>query len=732
MDRITQEQHADDLEYVIQWLDDCWEAGDDCILPSDVAEWILREFKLDKYASVPNQVYDAMRDGTAKRPGLKQLRPDSEILMKISGAKAKGDKTITHYPLMVSLAKANHELLGVKRAKFLVWLNRVCTEFVGSPKATVPAHTFTADELRIINKDRLPTTGVYPIKGLVIAYKLDGVAIALYYERGVLVRAGLRPHEGDQGEDVTAHVRLIPNIPKKLSLPLTCSIRGEIVCLNRDFEQIQVALAKAGEKSRANARNHAAGVFHKKDPREVADWLAKLYFIGYRIEGLANPPYRTEMEMAKWANSVLKVRFVRVTPFTWDSLAALEKKARKGELEYLVDGAVISVDDLELQEQMGRAGDKATGTPNGRIAWKFAEEEADPVLIAVEWATGRTGAITPVGWFKPVHLAGTTVEKATLHNLGFMTRLRIGEGAQVRVLKSGAIIPKVVGVIKPIKGELRYPTHCPSCGNTTEVRKGSGDNLELVCNNSACPAQSTNMFCNCLRTLGILGVGPVTVELLVSQGLVSQYGDLFSIDIEDVMGAGLSRRQALNVLGGIHMLPNPSAVDDDVKLERLVNRAATKPKHVPLGRFITSLGIPAVGDSTGAALADQFRSLDCILAASAVELAATEGVGEKTAEAIQDFLEAHSAEIKRFATLVIPDPPKTGSLTGKTFCFTGGFPQGKEYWQRAVEAEGGTVKGSVSSRVDFLVVGSDPGDKVNRAENLGIQKIDLATLERML
>lgn len=727
---VTRNQHADDLEYVIRHLDDLWDVGDDCVLPTDVADWILEEFKLDKYHPVPNLVYDMMRDGTKSRPGLKQLRPDSALLAKISGAKRAEFKTIKHYPLMVSLAKANHELPGVKRGKLLVWLGKVCDEFPDWATVSVPAHLFTEAELRVIDKDHLPKTGKYPSKNLVIAYKLDGVAVGLYYEKGKLVRAGLRPHDGDQGEDVTEHVRYVRNIPQELPLPITCSIRGEIVCLKQDFFEVQAELARQNKQLRANERNHAAGALHQKDASKVAE--ARLYFIGYRIESLANPPYATEMDMAKWANAKLKIRFVRVTPFDWSMLKELERKARAGELEYLVDGAVISVNDFEAQEQMGRSGDRNTGTPNGRIAWKFADEQADPVLTTVEWATGRTGRVVPTGWFKPVSLAGTQVQRAVLHNLGFMNRLGIDKGAQVLVLKSGAIIPKVVGVIKRVK-QVNYPKKCPSCGGNTVIRRGTGDNLELCCPNSdTCPAQSMNLFCHCLDTLGCMGIGPSTLTLFVTEGKVAEYADLFSIDVEDVTSCGLSRRQALNVLAGIHLVPNPEAIDDDDKLQKIVERAMTKPKRVSFGRFVTSLGIPSVGTSTGPALAAHFGNLNNLLAASAAELAEVDGIGTKTAEAIQDFLARRRGEIERYAQLVVPESPKTGSLTGKKFCFTGGFPQGKEHWQRAVETLGGTVKGSVSTKVDFLVVGSDPGDKVNKADVLGVRKIDLATLQGML
>lgn len=723
---MSDDQRLDELEGVIVQLDTLYEAGQDCMLPVDTAEWIVKKWKLNRDQPVPDVTYDMMRDLLQKE------RPDSDVFEGPSASQLQHtDKVVKHKPPMTSVNKANHELDGVKRGKFIRWLNSIVQP--GWDMARVPDVNLTEKEIDICRKEHLPTEGRYPRGRLVKSFKLDGVAVGLYYENGILVRAGLRPQKGRDGEDVTQNVKYVRNIPRKLWLPVTCSIRGELVCLKQDFAEVQEQRAKTGQDLRANARNHATGAIRQfKDPPKTAE--GKLYFIGHGIEGLDKPPYKTEIQRAKWANQKLGIRFIRVTPFTWEDLAAMEQIAP--DLEYKVDGAIIAVDDLEIQEQLGRAGDKASGNPNGKIAWKFAEERARPVVKDVEWKTGRTGVVKPVAIFDTVRLAETNVNRATLHNLGYMKRHQIDRGARIIVLKSGAIIPKVVGVIKPIAGTVTYPKKCPSCGASTIVRSSTNDDgeemYELICpNTEACPAQSINKYCNFLKVLGILGVGAHKVALLLESGAVTEYADFFSLTADEAVRCGLSTRQALIVLGGIHMIRKPDALEDG-PLTTAIKQAARKPKIVRLAQFIACLGIPGVGRDTGKALSDYFGTLDAVLGASIDQLSEAEGVGAKTAPAVHAFFKKNRSAILRLSKVLAPEVPKTGKLTGKVFCFTGSHATPRPELEQMVEDRGGQCKGSVSAKVDYLVVGADPGSKVDKAKQLGVPTIDLDQFLAML
>ena len=282
---------------------------------------------------------------------------------------------------------------------------------------------------------------------------MDGVALALYYEDGALARAGLRPRDGINGEDVTEQCQYVDGIPAKLKKRVTCSIRGELICKLKDFDKVQIDLEKAGEKLRANPRNHAAGGIRQfKDPTKTK--RMRLSFIAYTIEAQDNPPYKTELERAKYCNDELGVPYIPTKLFKFENLAKMEAGISK--LDFEVDGVIVGVNNLETQEQLGRHGDPVTGNPKGKIAWKFREEEATPVVKEIEWKTGRTGKVTAVAIFDAVRLAGTNVSRATLHNAGFMQRRQITIGSKISVRKAGKIIPKVTGVVDG-QGEPDFP-----------------------------------------------------------------------------------------------------------------------------------------------------------------------------------------------------------------------------------------------------------------------------------
>ncbi len=693
---------ADDLERIIRRLDTLYESGEDCLHP-------------DTGIIVSDGEYDALRRELA------ELRPDSDLFDAATASSYVTDVgKIVHDPPMTSLEKASHEDVATQEEMLFKWL-------VDSTEGATAK----------IREGKMDSLGGKTYKGELFefakdyfyqAYKLDGVALGIYYKDGKLVAAGLRPRDGVHGEDVTEQCKYVEGIPTKLKKKVTCSIRGELICKLSDFETVQQELEAAGEKLRANPRNHAAGGIRQfKQPEKTKQM--RLSFLAYSIEGLTSPPYSSETERADWCRDVLGVPYCETKIFEFDDLAAMEENVPN--LDYEVDGVIVGVNNLEDQEQLGRHGERATGNPRGKIAWKFREEEATPVISEIEWQTGRTGKIVSVAIFEPVRLAGTNVSRATLHNAGFMQRNQITIGSKISVRKAGKIIPKVTGVIDG-QGEPDFPEECPSCQEATKlVTGGTEEMLELVCENDECPAQNVSSLCHYLSTFGVLGLGESRVAQLVEGGAVSAPADFYRLDVARAEATGLSKRQSLLAIGGIQMIPAPEKLDDD-QLQEQITAAKENKKPIPLWQLFASFGIDAAGKSAGRALANHFGSFDKIRGASVEQLEEVEDIGEKTAETIQKYLAEHASEIDDLLDYVEPEKPKTGKLTGVTFCFSGGFEEGKRHWEQVVQELGGKCTGSVSKKTNYLVAGSGSGSKSVKAEKLGVPIISVEELQELL
>jgi DNA ligase (NAD+) len=693
---------ADDLERIIAHLDTLYEQGEDAIHP-------------DTNIIVTDGEYDGLRRD------LRDLRPKSKHFRTATASKlVSGVSKVVHDPPMTSIEKASHEVVDIQEAVLFKWLSDCAKE------APVAIREGSVQTLK--DKTYNGETVCYPKGYLYQAYKLDGVAMALYYEDGKLVRAGLRPRDGINGENVTDQVEYVKGIPQKLKLRRTCSIRGELVCKLGDFEQVQANLEKSGEKLRANPRNHAAGGIRQfKDPSKTKQML--LSFIAYAVEGIANPPYKTEVDRAKWCQEKLGVPYVQTKTFNFADLAKMEANVPK--LDFEVDGVVIGVNDLEDQDQLGRHGDPRTGNPKGKIAWKFREEEATPSIKEIEWQTGRTGKIVAVAIFDAVRLAGTNVSRATLHNAGFMERNEITIGSTISVRKAGKIIPKVTGVVSG-QGKPKFPKECPSCATPTQLVKGGSEHmLELVCENAACPAQNISSLCHYLATFGVLGLGESRVTQLVEGGEVAIPADFYRLDVEAAMKCGLSQRQAFLAVAAIHMVPAPDKLTDGT-LEARIETARAEKKTIPLWQLFATFGIDSAGKSAGKALSEHFGSFAKIRLADIDTLESVGDVGTKTAEAIHSYLKTHAGEIDDLLEHVEPELPKTGKLTGKSICFSGGFAEGKRHWEQRVEDLGGKCTGGVSKKTDYLVAGSGSGSKSDKANKLEIPIITVQELEKML
>jgi len=663
------------LDRIVVYLCNLYEAGEDCIHP-DIAG-----------RAVTDHEYDALFKLLPKGSAAHTVATPSDL------AADPDANTIQHNPPLTSISKAN----GDDKEKVLdAWLNQ------------------------------------YPGR-IVKALKRDGVALALYYRKGKLVAAGLRPRGGIEGEDVTKNAKFVKDIPHTLPEPVDISIRGELECRISVFEKINAKLAKSGQKTYANPRNFAAGSIRQfKRPEETRK--RKLSFTAYSIEwqGSGDPPYKTEYERALYCAKTLGIPHVRIEKLNrkevFAELQALEDLVP--ELDYEVDGVVLSVDNLEDSEQLGKRGNSVTGNPKGKIAWKFKEQSVVVTVKTIDWQVGRTGQLTPVLNFDPVQLAGTSVQRATGHNLGYMHRDEIVEGTRIRVIKSGKIIPYVVGVVGGKRGKT-HPRNCPSCNSPLSVIDGNDDNKELTCMNPKCSAKAVRGLLFYLTTMGAKGVGEKYVKKLVEGGVRTPV-DFYKLTVPALQKSGLSKRQSLLVLAAIHMIPRPKATKmEDDALAKCIADASKSKKRVPLGVLIAAFGVHTVGNSAGKALVAHFKTFDRIRKASLDSLIEVEDIGELTAKRIFDFLKSNAAFVDEILKFVAPVGQKTGKLTGRTFVFTGGFPNGKNYWIAKVENLGGKVSGNVGKSTNYVVVGDNPGSKVDKAAELKVATLDVNSLQKL-
>lgn len=697
-----------ELESIIETLDTLYEAGDDCIHPVTGA-------------LVSDKEYDQLR----KR--LEELHPQSYIFKEVTASKLSAQsKKVHHNPPMVSISKA----IGPLQER-----TDALKDFIAKVQAELG---YKDDEEKF----------------LVQAYKRDGVAVALYYENGVLVRAGLRPRNGTDGEDVTENVKHVEGIATELwehdkdgkrvrFLPVTCSIRGELECKKSVFRKVVEDWKDPKfdlDVEPKNPRNYTAGSIRQFSNSAITK-ERRLSFTGYSIfnwsskdKAFNTPPFKTEIERAKYSNAVLRIPYVQVRPFRWQDLKVLEDL--QSQLDYEVDGVVISVNNLEDAEQMGTHGGTATGNPKAKIAWKFAEESAVVEIEDIIWTPGRSGKLTPVLTFKGVKLDGTTVSQCTGHSLGFLdgsSKASLGEinkWTEVRIVKSGKIIPKVIEIVKKGYSKFSPPTKCPSCGGKLEVRQG-GDGKDLVCNAEYCGVRAVAKLVHYLSTLGVKGISDSIVTRLLDEKLVQYPDELYSVSANKLQGIGFSKRQALLIEARIWMHPDPAHATDE-ELAAYLKKMEKEPIRVPAWQFFAALGIPGAGKSAGQALINHFGTFDAITTATLDQLKEVEGLGDTSAQAIVEYFAEHKDMVKYLLKSIEPQGKKMGKLSGKTFVFTGGFDGGKAAWEKKVQDQGASVSGSVSKNTDYVVVGTDAGSKEEKAKQLGIKMLTPAQLEKML
>lgn len=574
---------------------------------------------------------------------------------------------------------------------------------------------YNEDELREFDARIRKLLGGEPVE-YVVELKIDGLGIALMYEDRALVRGATRG-DGRIGEEVTQNMKTIKSVPLRLRPDgiSTAEVRGEVYMSKDGLRRLNKAREKAGEPLFANPRNAAAGSIRQLDPKVAASRPldAFLYTLSYSKQPM--PPTHQECLSLMRSSGLRTSPHTRVFSGIEEVLAHIASwESKREDLEYEIDGMVVKVNSLEQQRRLGYT----AKNPRWAIAYKYPPKQMTTRLVGIDVQVGRTGALTPVAVLEPVQVGGVTVTHATLHNEDEVRRKDLRVGDHVLIERAGEVIPQVV---KPIiekrtgsEKEFRMPGSCPVCGSKAVREEGEAIRR---CVNASCPAQVKERlrhFCS-RDAMDIEGVGPALVDQLVEGGLVNDVADLYDLTKEVLLGLeGIAERSSQNIMRAI--------------------RGSTD-REFP--RVLFALGIRHVGRTTANDLADAFGGMEGLMSASKEELSKVEGVGDVVAGAVRDFCENPSnrklVDRLREAGLSMRSAPRSkGPLAGKLFLFTGELDSmARSEAEETVQKLGGKVSSSVTKSTDFVVVGRDPGSKLEKARKMGKTVLDEDAFLRM-
>ena len=586
-------------------------------------------------------------------------------------------------------------------------------------------------ELRDWDRRVRELAGEGAVISYVCEYKLDGLSMALHYQAGAngvsLLKRGLTRGDGTIGEDVTGNVRTIRSVPLsiphakliKAKLPANFEVRGEVVMPQTAFLRMNEERESQGLAPAANPRNAAAGTIRTLEPNIVAQRRLDFYAYFALTETGDNLFPEQSDALEALATAGFRVNPHRESVKTFDKLMEFINRAeqQRESLGYEIDGVVIKVDSAELQRRLGYTG----RAPRWAIAYKFTARAGVTQVEDIRVQVGRTGKLTPVAVLTPVSIGGTTVSRATLHNADEIERLGLLIGDWVKVERGGDVIPKVVEVIDDKEHprgtrKFHFPTHCPECNS--EIVRAEGE-VDYRCVNVDCPARlrESLLHFSARSVMNIEGLGEAVVSQLLDRGMVHSIADLYSLTEDQLLS--------------LERIGKKSA---DTLLAEIKNS-----KRNPLNRVLFGLGIRFIGERTAQLLAEEFGSMDALMAASAEELERVNEVGPRVAQAIREFFDLPRnrdlVERLRAAglTFTAERRKKSSQLEGLTFVLTGTLPNlTREDAKAKIEAAGGRVSGSVSKKTHYVVAGEEAGSKLDKARELGVKVVDEAELMRLL
>jgi len=580
-------------------------------------------------------------------------------------------------------------------------------------------NTYNADELRAFD-DRVAKQLGNRDYDYVIELKIDGLAISLRYEDGVLTTAATRGN-GEVGDDVTANVRTIKAVPLVLladgDIPAIVEVRGEVYMPTSAFIELNKLRTEAGEPTFANPRNAAAGSLKLLDARITA--TRNLSFFAYASGALSEllaPNHYESLQRFKTLSLPVNPHIEKAKDIDEVIEVCDGWNEKRLELDYQIDGMVIKINRFDQRDILG-----ATGrAPRWCISYKFAAEQAETVVESIDVQVGKSGILTPVANLRPVLLAGTTVKRASLHNFDQLERLDARCGDTVIIEKAGEIIPQVVQVkveLRPSGADsFEMPTECPTCGST--VAKDE-EGVYIRCLNPNCPGQLKERlrYFAGRGQMDIEHLGPALIDQLIETDLVKHFADLYKLDKSQIAGLErMAQKSAANVI-----------------------EAIKESKTRPLWRLIAALGIRHIGGQSAQILADHFGTLEALMTAKEEELAEIDQIGPTMAQSLCEYFsdpENRSVIEQLIDAGVKPEPPETRrstKLAGKTFVVTGTLENfTRQQAEQAIRQAGAKTSGSVSKKTDYVVAGENPGSKLDKAEKLSIEIIDEKRFKDMI
>ena len=570
---------------------------------------------------------------------------------------------------------------------------------------------FSKDELREFSNRVEDTVSNV---NYVVEPKIDGLSVSLEYRDGVFLRGSTRGN-GDVGEDVSGNLRVIHNIPLKLnkSIPYI-EVRGEVYMPKKSFERVVDRQIINGEKPFKNPRNAAAGSLRQKDSSVAASRGLDIFVFNIQqIEGVELSSHKESLDFIKELGFNTIPTYKKVDNIE-DAIAEIDRIGEaRGSLEYDIDGAVIKVDDFSQRDILG----STAKYPKWAIAFKYPPEEKQTKLLDIEIAVGRTGVLTPTAILESVHLAGTTVSRATLHNQDFINEKGIAIGDVVTVRKAGDIIPEVLCVNEHNSNSVfKFPDVCPSCG---EKVYRDEDEAAIRCINPECPSQLLrNLIHFCSRdAMDIEGLGPAIIETFVNEGMIAKTYDIYNLDFNKILSLeGFKETSANNIINSVN-----------------------NSKNNDLSKLIFALGIRHIGAKAGKLLADYFKDIDLVMNASVDDILQIDGFGKIMAESVVEFFSSDStkelieklkeAGVNMKSTNVVEDT----RFSGMTFVLTGTLPTLKRAEaSKIIESFGGKTSSSVSKKTTYVLAGEEAGSKLDKANKLGVQVISEEEFKEMI